>query len=220
VTQNSFSKAAVVTTFLIFALGLIALTLLVLNARTETFDSNVIERIQVVSTPVLTWFMIFISFFGDGLYPFVIFLAFVLLLIFKGYKKEAYFSFLVWLGPLFSWILKTLVARPRPQEYLVSGYSLPNDFGFPSGHAVFYVVFFGLVAFYAVILTRLPSALRKILFAVSIVLILLVGLSRIYLGVHWPVDVLAGYLLGFALLEVLIIAYLKFIYFPKRGVTG
>jgi undecaprenyl-diphosphatase len=211
VLQNSFSKLVLVVAFLIFVSGLIALAILVLNGRTEAFDSNVTERVQLVSSPVLTWLMIFISFFGDGFYPIVIFLAFALLLIFKGYKEESYFSFLIWLGPFLSWILKTLVARPRPQEYLISGYSLPNDFGFPSGHAVFYVVFFGLVAFYALILTRLPSTLRKILFVISIALALLVGLSRIYLGVHWPIDVLAGYMLGFTLLEVLIILYLKFI---------
>lgn len=187
------------------------LALLVLNVKTETLDSRVIDAIQVFSYPLLTRLMIFVSFFGDSLYSIVIFLAFALLLIFRGYKREAYYSFLIWLGPLLSWILKTLVTRLRPQEYLVSGYSLPSDFGFPSGHVVFFVVFFGLVAFYAVILTRLPPALRKILFVVSFALILLIGLSRIYLGVHWPSDVLAGYLLGFALLEVLIIVYLKFI---------
>ena len=216
--QNSFSKIALLITFLIFVFGFVVLILLVLNGRTEAFDSNVIEQIQAVSSPTLTWFMIFISFFGDGLYPIVIFLAFVLLLIFKGYKKESYFSFLIWLGPLLSWILKTLVARPRPQEYLVSGYSLPNDFGFPSGHAVFYVVFLGLVAFYAIALTGLPSALRKILSVTSIALVLLVGLSRIYLGVHWPTDVLAGYLLGLFILELLIIAYFRFVH--RRRATG
>ena len=162
--------------------------------------------------------MIFISFFGDGLYPIVIFLAFALLLIFKGYKKESYFSFLIWLGPLLSWILKTLVARPRPQGYLVSGYSLPNDFGFPSGHVVFYAVFFGLVAFYAIVLTGLPSALRKILLVISIALVLLIGLSRIYLGVHWPADVLAGYLFGLVILEVLIVIYLRFVH--QKNDTG
>lgn len=209
--QNSFSKVVIILSFLVFSLGFIALALLVLNGKTETVDSRIIDAIQAFSHPLLIGLMIFVSFFGDGLYPIVIFLAFALLLVFKGYKREAYYSFLIWLGPLLSWILKTLVTRLRPQEYLISGYSLPSDFGFPSGHAVFFVVFFGLVAFYAVILTRLPLALRKIFFVVSFALILLVGLSRIYLGVHWPIDVLAGYLLGFALLEVLIIVYLKFI---------
>ena len=216
--QNSFSKIALVITFLIFVSGFVVLIFLVLNGRTEAFDSNVIEQIQAVSSPTLTWFMIFISFFGDSLYPIVLFLAFALLLIFKGYKKESYFSFLIWLGPLLSWISKTLVARPRPQEYLASGYSLPDDFGFPSGHAVFYVVFFGLVAFYAIALTGLPSALRKILSVISIASVSLVGLSRIYLGVHWPTDVLAGYLLGLLILELLIIAYFGFVH--RRRTTG
>lgn len=214
--QKKFTlKIFFLVLFLLLISSFIILSILVSNEATKAIDASTIEFVQSFSSPTVTYFMVFISFFGDGFYPVVIFLSLALLLIFSGHKREFYFSFLIWFGPLASWFMKMLVSRTRPQEYLTSGYPLPNDFGFPSGHAVFYVVFFGLVILYSLTLPRLKNIERKILIAISMSLILLIGLSRIYLGVHWPIDVLAGYLLGFALLELLVVVYPKFIHLPQ-----
>jgi undecaprenyl-diphosphatase len=220
VFQKSTYKIFAIVLFLVLILGFITLSVLVYGGKTASFDTNLIQSSQSFIPSYLTKVMILVSFFGDGFYPLILFLAFGLLLIKRGYKRETYFSFLIWLGPILSWSLKLLIARPRPQEFLVSSYSLPSDSGFPSGHAVFFVVFFGLVTLYALVLPKLSALLKVVLIGVSVSLVLLIGISRVSLGVHWPVDVFAGYLLGFALLEILTISYLRFIRAGEKNVTG
>ena len=202
--RNKLILASTATAIL-FAL----LTYLVASGATEAFDTNLLKTLTSLQSPILDFVMIFVSSFGDGLFTVVTFFAFALPLLLKGYRRASYFSFLIWVGPLLSWILKFLIARPRPEGFLLEGYSLPPDFSFPSGHVVFYVVFFGLVAVYARYLPNLTSLGRNILFTISGLLIGLVGLSRVYLGVHWPTDVIGGYLLGFAILGVLVAAYFR-----------
>ena len=192
-------------TAILFAL----LTYLVAVGATEALDKNLLKVIASFQSPILDFVMIFVSAFGDGLFTVITFFAFAFALLLKGYRRESYFSFLIWTGPLLSSILKFLIARPRPEGFLLEGYSRPTDFSFPSGHVVFYVVFFGLVAVYARYLPNLTSLGRNILFTISGLLIGLVGLSRVYLGVHWPTDVIGGYLLGFAILGVLVAAYFR-----------
>lgn len=175
----------------------------------RAFEKSILEVISGFRFPILDSIMRFISSFGDGISAIITFTVFAFALFIRGFKKELTFSFLIWIGPLLSWGLKAIIARPRPEEFLLEGYNLPDDFSFPSGHVVFYVVFFGLVALYAKYLPNLTDIGRKILLTTSIVLISLVGASRIYLGVHWPMDVIAGYLLGFAILGAVILIYLK-----------
>ncbi len=86
--------------------------------------------------------------------------------------------------------LKYAFHRPRPQPFFGGA---PHSFSFPSGHAlcafVFYAVLAGLIA------DRVrPMALRVAVGAAAALLIAAIGLSRIYLGVHYPSDVIAGYL--------------------------
>src|SRR4030067_3530762 len=132
-------------TAILFAL----LTYLGVVGATEAFDRNLLQTITSLQSPLLDFVMIFVSSFGDGLFTVITFFAFAFALLLKVYRRESYFSFLIWAGPLLSWILKFLIARPRPEGFLLEGYSLTTDFSFPSGHVVFYVVFFGLVAIYA-----------------------------------------------------------------------
>lgn len=89
-------------------------------------------------------------------------------------------------------VLKNLFGRPRPQDPLlrtVSGLS------FPSGHALLSVAFYGLLI-YLVWHNIANKLLRWILIVLLILLILTIGLSRIYLRVHYASDVLAGFAMG------------------------
>ncbi|HEU5318503.1 MAG TPA: phosphatase PAP2 family protein [Chloroflexota bacterium] len=113
--------------------------------------------------------------------------------------------------------VKLAVGRARPTEDLVRVLQHPTDFSFPSGHTVHYVVFFGALIYLCArtLRRRDTGAATHILAAtvlgVSAVLIALVGLSRVYLGAHWPSDVAGGYVLGGAWLAMLIAAHRKWV---------
>jgi len=108
------------------------------------------------------------------------------------------------------WALKYFTAIPPitlPQ--LVSAMFNVNDVGlddiavFPAGHALRSMVFYGLVAF---CVARLSSDRRQgmVAYAVAAILIATIGLVRIYLNLHYPLDVLGGWMAGAALVSVLI----------------
>ena len=110
------------------------------------------------------------------------------------------------LAPAVNLGLKELAARPRPD----AGLALVEETGysFPSGHAVFAAAFFGALV---VLLSRWRCldgrpALRLTLQAALTMLILAVGASRVFLGVHWPSDVVGGFLFGVLYLAALVAA--------------
>lgn len=102
--------------------------------------------------------------------------------------------------------LKLAIQRPRPASDLVEVFRTLTSFSFPSGHVMFYSVFFGFLCFLAYTLLR-SSWLRMSLVAFFAGLVVLVGPSRVYLGEHWSSDVLGAYLVSSLLLVVMIQFY-------------
>jgi membrane-associated phospholipid phosphatase len=100
-------------------------------------------------------------------------------------------------------VFKAIIDRPRPSPDLVTVFSQSDTDSFPSGHSFFTFILFGLVAYLAVTRSR-NGILRTSILVSTTALILLVGISRIYLGAHWPSDVLGGYLTGGVFLTILI----------------
>ena len=99
--------------------------------------------------------------------------------------------------------LKNLIERPRPSEDLVQVLQQADSYSFPSGQVTHYVVFLGTLLFISSVTMR--TSIRVKLFQWSLVLFLiLVGVTRIYLGVHWLGDVVAGYAFGAALVTGLV----------------
>jgi len=90
-------------------------------------------------------------------------------------------------------ILKLTFTRLRPPTSTII-----DSYSFPSGHALSSIVFFGLVAW--LISLYYPSR-RKTIHTVAALLTLWVGLSRLFLGFHWPSDVLGGFVIGFIFLQ-------------------
>jgi len=96
-------------------------------------------------------------------------------------------------GRLLAEAVKAAVGRPRPH---FTPWPVPvSSLSFPSGHATNSMLGFGVLA-----LLLLPEGYRRVGSAVAVLLAILIGLTRPYLGVHWPSDVLAGWLLGGAVL--------------------
>ena len=128
------------------------------------------------------------------------------LLAFRARREAVVLGLVAAAGHLFKASLKYGIGRPRPTPELVNVLSHPGDYSFPSGHTVHYVVFLGFLWFLTFALVR-PRLLRWPLLGLLGSLVLLVGLSRVYLGAHWASDVLGGYLLGGALLTLAICGY-------------
>jgi len=101
-------------------------------------------------------------------------------------------------------LLKRLFERSRPAlEHLIEA----KGYSFPSGHAMVSVAFYGMVVFlFWTCFWKTPRSLRSV-GALAAWLVLMIGLSRIYLGVHYPSDIIAGYVLGGAWLILCIAAY-------------
>ena len=98
-------------------------------------------------------------------------------------------------GQVLSSLLKVGVDRPRPE--LVSHLVNETSLSFPSGHAMLSAVTYLTLGSLAA--SFLPGRVTKIyVLSLAVLVTLLVGVSRIYLGVHWPSDVLAGWCAGFA----------------------
>ena len=102
-------------------------------------------------------------------------------------------AFLIGLAALANSVLKTSIARARPD--LLEPIVVERGFSFPSGHAALSTVAYGILAL-LVIRSGLPQAARWAIVIGLTVLVLLIGLSRVWLGVHYPTDVLAGWAAG------------------------
>jgi undecaprenyl-diphosphatase len=90
--------------------------------------------------------------------------------------------------------LKILFGRLRPQVYFGV---LPDTYAFPSGHALFSLCFYALLTI--VVARNVPSvAIKAGIWIVATALVLAIGLTRIYMGVHYPSDVLGGYIAAIA----------------------
>ena len=122
-------------------------------------------------------------------------------------------------GTLLSSLLKLGFDRPRPD--LVSHLVNVETLSFPSGHALNSILFYGLVALMLAQFLHQRAA-RSALYAISVALSLTIGLSRIALGVHYPSDVVAGWLIGASWLSLWVILAKRFWpkAFPTRSVKN
>lgn len=158
---------------------------------TPAADEYLRNLVHERSSPALTRVMIAASRFGGPgwLIPLGVVLAFAFLL--AEWRRGALLVVVTIAGAgLLNSMLKQSFARARPAAFFE--YPLPVSHSFPSGHAFFAASFFGGLA--VLVSGRVRSvALRVLLWIVTIALVLLIGFSRVYLGVHYPSDVFAGY---------------------------
>ena len=126
---------------------------------------------------------------------------------------EAVFMLATTSSVLLAFVLKELIhrTRPFPLNQNATGINATgiiqsiNEYSYPSGHVLFFVVFFGFFAYLAWI--HFAGRTRAIVIAICGALILLIGPSRVFLGAHWASDVLGSYIIGTIWLFLLILAY-------------
>src|ERR671914_2081168 len=143
------------------------------------------------ASPGLTRFMIVVSRFGGPSWLVPIGIALALAFLIHGWRRGALLIIVTLSGAgLLNTLLKQSFARTRPEAFF--DYPLPLSQSFPSGHAIFAASVFGGLA--VLLSDRIRNkSLQVLVWVVALALILLVGTSRVYLGVHYPSDVLAGY---------------------------
>ncbi len=135
--------------------------------------------------------------------------ALALLLWLRGFRREALIlaAGLIIL-PLLQIGIKEMVDRPRPTDATEGIVELRSSFdspSFPSGHVMSSVYFYGFLAYLAVALP-LATPARAVLAALSLAVLVLTGPVNVWLGVHWPSDILGGYAWGLVLLLPVILA--------------
>jgi undecaprenyl-diphosphatase len=159
---------------------------------TAAFDNHIRMWVHSFASPGMTKFMFAMSFMGAGGMV-VLMAAAVVLFAVKGWKRALGWLTLTMVGALvLDLALKYAFHRSRPVPFFGA---VPHTYSFPSGHALFSFCFYGVMA--GLINARVRSLwLRIVVFSVAALMIGLIGLSRIYLGVHYPSDVIAGYLAG------------------------
>jgi undecaprenyl-diphosphatase len=193
-----------------YVIALVALALLAIAAHANAVlpgDLPFTRELQESQSPLVYWLFYSISAIGFPMYSAIITVLAVLTLWLLRLRLESIFLLASLLADALGGILKIVVGRHRPAPDLVHVVQVIQQPSFPSGHTLHYTVFYGFLFF--VIATNFKSSwLRNGALVICALLVLLVGPSRVYLGEHWPTDVLGGYLVGALCLVPLIAGYL------------
>ncbi len=152
-----------------------------------TFDAPVLNMLHAVATPTLDHFFVLMSRIGYswGVAPLDVAIS-VALIVCRRFRDGLFFGIAVIGSALLNMAAKNYFARMRPDLWL--SITPETTYSFPSGHAMGSATL-GM----AVILLCWPSRWRFPVMISSVVFVLLVGTSRVYLGVHYPSDILAGW---------------------------
>jgi membrane-associated phospholipid phosphatase len=185
--------------FLAFYLWLLtgAVLLSFIARRTQFFpgDMSITKTLQKRRYPWFRRMMLAVSAIGFPRLSIPITVSIASIFWVLRFRLEAIFILLTTSSNLLNALVKRLIKRPRPTKELVTVVKVINEPSFPSGHVMHYTNFFGLLIYLLATNWR-SGRLRNTFIGVCTALIVSVGPSRIYLGAHWPSDVMAGYLYG------------------------
>ncbi len=191
----------IITLFIVLILVVLGINVFI--SLTETlhsdalakYDSKITEFVISYRTPALNKFLQFITEVGDfyGYLVIAILSTIIFYLKFKNWRYVVEIFFVLIVSGLSNVALKNVINRARPDaEHLVSVETL----SYPSGHAMSAIAFYGFLI-YLVYTFKLNSWIKTGLILLFTFLIITIGISRVYLGVHFPSDIVGGYIAGF-----------------------
>lgn len=179
-------------TALVFFLLFVADTFLVVQNEVLPFDLPIARFIQGVSWGPLVYPMSWIN--ASAGYGQVLLGAVAVIAMFVFERRAGWLMLIASISSLLDNIIKLLVSRNRPTVDLVHILSPASGFSYPSGHAVFFTWMSFMIAF--AFAPRVKPVLRPILWIAAALVIVLTCTSRVWVGDHWPSDVLGGVLLA------------------------
>lgn len=155
-------------------------------------DLKILEILHININPGVFKIMDFISFIGS---PKFLIPVITIVTIYTLYKKRYFISKLLIASSLGSWILnyilKFIFNRSRPFDYFLVE---QGGLSYPSGHSMVSMSMYLTIAY---LLIKYKNTNRKLAYTIATLLVFIMGISRLYLGVHWPTDVIGGFIMGY-----------------------
>lgn len=164
------------------------------NESIAHFDASIIGFVQGLETPWLTMMMKIFTWIGSGyvVAPIAL-IGFIVLYFVLHYRQQALLLVTVVAGSvIFNSLLKHYFKRERPEIHRILD---ANGFSFPSGHSMMAFALYAIIAFIAWRNVQTWIS-RIVLLLFTAFMILIIGISRVYLGVHYPSDIVGGFLVS------------------------
>ena len=158
------------------------------------FDSNIRYAMRQIQSPMWTSLLLTLTNLGSTLYLIVVgSVAGIAFLALRWFRSFVLFIIAMAGQAALHHGAKWLIARPRPSNLI--SYRTAESFSFPSGHAIAALCLYAMIAW---IMTRRIEnpAVTASIWICTVILIFLIGASRVYIGIHYPTDVVAGFLGG------------------------
>lgn len=189
--MKKINKVIIGILFLVFCI----IAVLVHFELTGSFDTTIYKFVISFKSDTLTRVLLFITDFAS-VKGVVVLCAISLIGLFWKYYKSLLLVLNVVVSTIFNVVLKNIMMVPRPNILRLTE---ETGYSFPSGHSMASVAFYGFVI-YLVLSSKMNKYLKIVISSLLVILIFIIGFSRVYLGVHNASDVIAGHVLSTALL--------------------
>ena len=214
-TKRQYTTIILIILNVLLLISFIFLTRDVLDRILSPYDKDISLFIYSIRTPFLTTIMRCITFLASG--AIVILVSSILIVIFFARHRYETNIFIITLigGAILNYVLKISFRQYRPT---ISPLELLTDYTYPSGHSMNTVILYGLFTYFSYHFTKSKKILIFSL-SLSIIWTILVGFSRIYLGSHYPSDVLGGYIVGLWWLDTVLLLNNVYSSFRRRNIS-
>lgn len=190
--------------FIILIMLFILNTILVITNNSFIYDDIIYDVIISLKSEVLTKILIFLTNLSSTKFIIGANILLVIFIIIGKKTKLLLITISSITSGIVNTLLKNIISRPRPD---ILPMVIEDTFSYPSGHSMIAILFYGMTL-YLVLKHKIKG--YRIISVILGIYILCVGISRIYLGVHFPSDVIGGYLLGVIILLLLTELYKKY----------